>query len=160
MYQPCDSVMLIFDFRVPTTSPNCRNCANVCRQRVQLYNTQKMCCGSKCIEFGSGSRILAQFRSGSDPGPDPDPVLCYQFWKKFFKTILEKNNFINKSKFFNKKCQLKKCLVSWSTGLLIYILIDKSHTFCLYFILFLHVGILIRIPNTDPDPQSSWIQIQ
>ena len=29
-----------------------------------------------------------------DPGRDPDPGLYYQFWKKKFKTIWEKNNFL------------------------------------------------------------------
>ena len=40
----------------------------------------------------------------------------------------------------------------------------KSYTFCLYSmyecILYLHAWIRIRIPNTDPDPKSSWIRIQ
>ena len=36
----------------------------------------------------------------------------------------------------------------------------QSYTFCLYFILFLHVWIRIRILDTDPDQQSSWIRIQ
>ena len=31
----------------------------------------------------------------------------------------------------------------------------QSYTFCLHFILYLHVWIRIRIGNTDPDPQSS-----
>ena len=35
-----------------------------------------------------------------------------------------------------------------------------SYTFCLYFILNLHVWIRIRIGNMDPDPQSSWIWIR
>ena len=36
----------------------------------------------------------------------------------------------------------------------------ESDTFFLYFILFLHVWIRIRILNSDPDPQSSWIRIR
>ena len=37
----------------------------------------------------------------------------------------------------------------------------KSDIFCLHFILYFHVWIRIRIPNTDPDPDpgSSWIRI-
>ena len=38
-----------------------------------LITTGIQCCGSKYIEFGSGSRRLAQF------GPDPDPGLCFYF---------------------------------------------------------------------------------
>ena len=45
-------------------------------------------------------------------------------------------------------------------SLLIVNLCLKSYTFCLYFILYLHVWIRIRIKNTDPYPQSSWIRIQ
>ena len=43
----------------------------------------------------------------------------------------------------------------WGTGM---ILCLKFYTFCLYFILYLHVW--IRIRNKNPDPQSSWIRIQ
>ena len=41
------------------------------------FRPQKQCCGSKYIEFGSGSRISAQFGSGSrnllNTDPDSDP---------------------------------------------------------------------------------------
>ena len=41
------------------------------------FKPQKQCCGSKYIEFGSGSRISAQFGSGSrnllNTDPDSDP---------------------------------------------------------------------------------------
>ena len=46
--------------------------------------TQKQCCGSKYIEFGSGSRS----------GSRVILVLYNQLWKKKFKMILEKNNFL------------------------------------------------------------------
>ena len=36
----------------------------------------------------------------------------------------------------------------------------KSYIFCFYFTLYIHVWIRIRIPNTDPDPESSWIRIR
>ena len=39
-------------------------------------------------------------------------------------------------------------------------LVLSFYTFCLYFILYLQVRIQICIWNTDPDPQSSWKQIQ
>ena len=106
------------------------------------------CCGSKYIEFGFGSRILAQFGSGS-------MVMIYQFWKKKFKIILKKNYLLDLS-------IQNKMSVEWITELIIYIL---SYTFCLYFILFLNVWIgfvfwiRIRIhkapgygSNTDPAP--------
>ena len=48
---------------------------------------------------------------------------------------------------------MKKFLFS-----LVFALYLKSYTFWLNFILYLHVW--IRIRNTDPAPQSSWIRIQ
>ena len=38
--------------------------------------TKQQCCGSKFIEFRSGSRVLVQF---GILDPVPDPGLCYQF---------------------------------------------------------------------------------
>ena len=35
----------------------------------------------------------------------------------------------------------------------------KAYIDCLHLILYLHVWILIRIRNTDPDPKSSWRRI-
>ena len=53
------------------------------------------------------------FNLDPDPGfwpnldPDPDPGLYNQFWKKKFKIILEKNNFLwNKYIFLNYKNKL------------------------------------------------------
>ena len=61
-------------------------------------NTTNQYYGSKYIEFGSGfgSRILAQLGSGSGSGTrsGSDPWLYYHFWKKKFKIILDKTNFL------------------------------------------------------------------
>ena len=59
-------------------------------------------------------------------------------------------------------CHLKKCLISWVSELLIYTgtYLKQSDNFCLHFVLYLHVWILIRIQNKNSDPGSSWIRIQ
>ena len=44
------------------------------------FRPQKQCCGSKYIEFGSGSRISAQFGSGSSNLLNTDPDSDPQHW--------------------------------------------------------------------------------
>ena len=87
---------------------------------------------------------------------DPDPGLCYQFWKKKkLKIILEKNNFLKKRyiffKSYNNKMSPKEMLVSWVSESWIYrYILNKSYTFCLYFIL-LYTGIYIVYPDPYPE---------
>ena len=52
-----------------------------------MINTNSVVCGSKKIEFGSGSRILAQFGSGSGSR------VMLSILKEVLKIILEKNNY-------------------------------------------------------------------
>ena len=95
------------------------------------------------------------------PNLDPDPGLYNQFWKKKFKIILEKNNFLwNKYIFLNYKNKLSPKEIFNQLGLWIVSKYLKSYIFCLHFNLYLHIWIRIRIPNTNPDPGSSWIWIQ
>ena len=109
---------------------------SVFRIRIGYIGTDsEQRCGSKYIEFGSGSRILAQFL-------DPTPGLCYQFWKKNYKF-----NFLLIF-FFNYKNKIFSHL-----SLSIVNLYPKSYTFCSYFIPMQYLYVRIRIPNTDPDPQ-------
>ena len=77
------------------------------------------------------------------------------------QTLLEKKYFLNKSIFFKNKMSLNEIvsqLSHWTQWIVNLYL--KSHTSCLFFILFLHVWIRICILNTDPYPQSSWIRIR
>ena len=101
------------------------------------------------ILIRTGSRILAQFRSGSG--------LCYTFWKQI---ILERSNFIWKNIFFNYKKMAPEELFSrlshWIGNLC-----PNSYTFGLYYILYLHVWMWThkaseKGSNTDPDPQHWW----
>ena len=92
--------------------------------------------------IGSGSRILAQFWSGSGS----KVILYNQFWKKKIKIILENNFLWNKYIFLNNENKLSPKDISWVSELLIV----KSSIFCLHFNLYLHVWIRIRIPNPDP----------
>ena len=55
------------------------------RLRLEISRRKRQCCGSKYIEFGSGSRILAQFGSGSR--------VILSILKEKIQIILEKNNF-------------------------------------------------------------------
>ena len=123
------------------------------------YNL-KQCCGSKYIEFGSSSRILAQFGSGSRV------KIPYQFWRKiiiFLITII----FFKTSIFFYKtireKCPLKKFLSQLSLWIVNFILNLTSSASILTHFCMCGSGsvfrIRIRIPNTDPDPWSSRIRI-
>ena len=105
-----------------------------------------------------------------DPDPGLDPGLYHQFWKKN-KIILDKTIFF-KTVYFLKllvlyniiitKCHLKNFVPILTTKLNseLWIFCLKSHIFCFHFILYLHVWIRICIPNTVPDPESSWIRIQ
>ena len=85
------------------------------------------------------------------------------FKRKTKKIILEKNKFLN---FFLQtiiiKCHLKTFLLRWGSELWIYILILTSFVYILSYINLCGSGsrILIRIPNTDPDPEGSWIRIR
>ena len=85
------------------------------------------------------------------------------FKRKTKKIILDKKNFIN---FFLQtiiiKCHLKTFLLRWGSELWIYILILTSFVYILSYINICGSGsrILIRIPNTDPDPEGSWIRIR
>ena len=87
------------------------------------------------------------------------------FKRKTKKIILEKNKFLN---FFLQtiiiKCYLKTFLLRWGSELWIYILILTSFVYIL-FLSYINIcgsgsRILIRIPNTDPDPEGSWIRIR
>ena len=121
------------------------------------------CCGSKYIEFGSGSgsRSLAQFGSGSgsrSSAPFGSSVMLSILKEKIKNNFREKLFFLTKSYILRTKMsplEIFSQLSHWIVNLYL-----KSHTFCLYFILFIHVWIRIRIPNKDPDPQSSWIRIR
>ena len=66
-----------------------------------LKKSLNQCCGSKCIEFGSGSRFSVQFGSGSRVNG-----LCYQFWKNV-------KNSHQKHIFIRKLFHLKKFLFCW-----------------------------------------------
>ena len=70
----------------------------------------------------------------------------------------DKTIFFSKVYFLRTKMSPKEIFSQLSHWIVILCL--KSHTFCLYFILFLHVWIRIFISYMDPDPQSSWIWIQ
>ena len=107
------------------------------------------CCGSKYIEFGSGSRSLAQFGSGSRSGPG----------SRVRRSILKekiKNNFREKLfswksvpgiflKTTRTKCHLNKFLLSWVSDLWIYILNLTSFVY-----------ILSYIYSTCADPYSEY----
>ena len=96
---------------------------------------QLQCCGSKYIEFGSGSGILAQFGSGSKSGSRVMPSIL----KEKIILILEKNKFLYRSIFFKNKMtpeEIFSQLSHWIVNLYL-----KSYTICPYFILFLHVWI-------------------
>ena len=108
------------------------------RQKMQdlsyKFTIQRLnqCCGSKYIEFGSGSRILTQFGSGSRKLLNRDPIWIHNTAKYIF-------------------CQLSLWIVN---------LYLKSCIFCLHFNLYLYVWIRIRIQeapeygsNRDPGPQ-------
>ena len=75
---------------------------SVIKLTVHPYPTNfyilKQCCGSKYIDFGS--RILAQFGSGSRSGSR----VMFLNLKEKLKIILEKN--------YQTSCHLEKCLVS------------------------------------------------
>ena len=113
---------------------------------------QLQCCGSKYIEFGSGSGILAQFGSGSKSESRVMPSIL----KEKIKIILEKNKFLYRSIFFKNKMtpeEIFSQLSHWIVNLYL-----KSYTFFLYFSLFLHVWIWIHKAlecgsKSDPDPQ-------
>ena len=92
-----------------------------------------------------------------DPGFWPnlyqDPALYryYQFWKTKLKIILEKKISFKKSiRYFLTITYKKKIIFLLKSCLLT--------SFYLHFIQYLHVW--IRIRNTDPDPESSWIRIR
>ena len=91
--------------------------------------------------------ILNRLNLDPSPGfcpqldPDSNPVLYYQFWKKIQKLIFKKQISFKKSIFLNNYK-------------------NKMPPLYLHFILYLHVWIRIRIWNTDPDPESSWIRIR
>ena len=55
----------------------------------------RKCCGSKYIEFGSGSRILAQFGSGSRSG-----VIKSVLKEKFLNNFIEKQFLLKKYLYF------------------------------------------------------------
>ena len=114
--------------------------------KTQVTIWCEQCCGSKYIEFGSGSQILVQFGSGSS-------VMLSILKEKI------KNNFREKlfclTKRYILRTKMSPLEIFSQLSHLIVNLYLKSHTFCLYFILFIHVWIRIRIPNKDPDPQSS-----
>ena len=93
------------------------------------------CCGSKYIEFGSGSRIVAQFGSGSRSGSRSRAILS---------TLKEKIQNIFREKSTNY--YLNKFLISWVWIVNKYL---KSYLFCLHFILYMHVWIR-KLLNTDP----------
>ena len=103
------------------------------------------CCGSKYIEFGSESRVLAQFGSGSR-------VMLSILKKKNLQIILENNNWKNISFFnyrFKKRMVAKELFSSWVSEWWIFVL--KFTPFLLFYPIFTCV---------DPDPQSKWIRIQ
>ena len=110
------------------------------------------CCVSKHIEFGSGSRILAQFGSGSK-------VMLSILKRNFFygKTILFfKIVFIN----YKKILTPEELFNQWSLWIVNYC--PKSYTFCLNFIL-LYIYMCgsgsTKLLNTypDPDPQHCFL---
>ena len=96
----------------------------------KCYN---QCCESKYIEFGSGSRILAQFEFGSGSRVLLSVLkekIKNNFWEKFF--LPKKGIF-----FWNYKNKMSpKDFVS-QLNLWIVNLYLKSYTFYLYFILYL-----------------------
>ena len=58
---------------------------------IKVIGIKNQCCGSKYIEFGSGSRILAQFGSGSRSGSGSRVILL--ILKEKIKNNVDKNNF-------------------------------------------------------------------
>ena len=62
--------------------------------RLQKLLPFYQCCGSKYIEFGSGSRILAQFGSGSDSR------VMLSVWEAKFKNNFREKQFSLKVYFY------------------------------------------------------------
>ena len=88
----------------------------------------------------------------SDPNLDPDADLDLDFRSKCslkIVPILKKNN--------NKQMPPREIFTQLSLWMVNLYL--KSYIFCRHFILYLHIWIRIRIPNMDPDPESSWLGI-
>ena len=125
---------------------------------LDLFDTrfdllQSQCWGSKYIEFGSGSRILAQIGYGSR--------VIQSILKEKIQISLKKNNFLWISiSFLNYKNKLSPNEICKQSRLWIVNQYRKSYIFCLHFNLYLHVWIPIPIQgapeygsNTDPDPQ-------
>ena len=125
------------------------------KRSKNIFKSLKQCCGSKYIEFGSRSRILALFGAVSRSGSR----VILSILKYKIKNDFRYNQFSLKTVYFFKtiitKCNLKKFVLSWVFELWIFIL-----NLLLSFNLYLHMWIRICIPNTNPDPESSWIRIQ
>ena len=110
----------------------------------QLCLLTIMCCGSKYIEFGSGSRVMLSIL------------------KEKSKLILEKNFFLLKSIFFltfRTKCHLKKCLISWVSELWIYILNIPLFASILSFIHMCRSGSIFGIRIRIHKATEYWIHI-
>ena len=113
---------------------------------VKLFKQCKQCFGSKYVEFGSGSWILAQFGSESDPG------LCCKICKKNLKIILKKINVLKKSNFLTKKV-MEEILFSWVSERWIYVfnLTPFAFIYPIFTVIYLSGSNLnrIRIHNTE-----------
>ena len=90
-------------------------------------------------QFGSGSRVILSIL------------------KEKLKILVEKNNFLFKEYiiYYRYKNKMSPKEIFTQMSLLTLNLCLKSYIFCLHFILYLHVRIRIRIPNTDLDPEGS-----
>ena len=131
--------------------------------------TSDQCCGSKYIEFGSISRILVQFGSGSRSGSGSKVV--QSMLKKKRKIILEKNNVLYKHIFFKNKASPKEIFKSveslncWFISLNLALFVSILSYFYMFGSGFTNgtkllnidlIRIWIRIHNTASDDWSSW----
>ena len=87
------------------------------------------------------------------PNWDPDPGLCYQFWKKTLNFFIEKTNLIFLNKIIRKYCHVTWRNVSWVSELWIYFLNPILYASILWF----YPSIFTCV---DTDPQSTWIRTQ
>ena len=101
-------------------------------------NTSKQCCGSKYIEFGSGSgsRILAQFGSGS----------------RVIKSILKENLLKRKTK------EIVTQLSLWTVNLYLTVNLKSFVNILSYFYEYMCGSGSRRLLNTDPIRILIWIQ--
>jgi hypothetical protein len=123
---------------------------------VRYYIMQD--CGSGLIQYGSGSSIFAQSGSGSSSGSK----LKQNFWRQFFSQIFLKSKF--ESNQFKNTGVFHQIFFQKVVGAILYLCLKNTKK-CIFLLKFLNFlapgsGSGIRIPNTDPDPQSHWIRIR